>query len=251
MNRKLSFDETFFDKIDTKEKAYYLGFIFADGTHNKYHFKIKIRKKDREVVDRFKKAIRAEQIVYKYGKDVSFRICSKLICDQLDKVGCPANKSLILRYPKIDKYFNKDFIRGVFDGDGCFSKNGRWEIVGGSHQFLTEIKNILENECDITMKCAIRTKGRKNPLTTIYVDKAEYLIKIYHYLYDDTNDFLNRKQIKFHMALEKLENIVNQKKRMQELINLVRIDKKQGMLLKEIAQKHHISIDRAWAYSKY
>ena len=73
-------------------------------------------------------------------------VCNKHFKEQLITLGCVPRKSLILTFPSITIFKNKelvyDFIRGYVDGDGCltFSKNGRLNLsVLGTKEFLTGI----------------------------------------------------------------------------------------------------------------
>lgn len=245
---KLKFDEQYFSKIDTTDKAYYFGFICADGTHNKYQFKIKIRTKDRDVLDNFKKSIRSEHNIYEYGEDVTFRICSKLICEQLDALGCPSNKSLILQYPNIDKIYNKDFIRGVFDGDGCIS-GGIWSIVSGSEKFMYKIKNIIEEEVGITAHIhATKKNSRKNTIYCIYLSKLEDLALLYNYLYHEDCPCLLRKRDAILKRVEHYNDLLNIKAELDALEENIKNDKLLGLSIKEVAEKYKISLVKAGNY---
>lgn len=46
VSRKYKFDENFFENIDTEEKAYWLGFIYADGAVFKRTLSIRLSTKD-------------------------------------------------------------------------------------------------------------------------------------------------------------------------------------------------------------
>ena len=247
----LKFDKNYFSKIDSKEKAYYFGFICADGTHNKYQFKIKIRSKDREILDRFKSSIASDHNIYLYGEDVTFRICSRSLCNQLDLLGCPARKSLILKYPDIDVSFNRDFIRGVYDGDGWFVKD-QWGIVSGSKKFLNRIRQILNEEVGLNIKLYVAEKNknnRKNSLYSICVSDGPSLIKLYHYLYNNVDLYLNRKYIAFSEKVIKIMGII----RKREERALIKSDRKSGMTYAEIAKKYNITLKQAadTCYYKY
>ena len=83
--QKYKFQENFFEIIDTQEKAYWLGFLFADGNvykkRNSYYIKLSVC--DKEVVERFKQDISAEYpITVTYSNNrinplYSITICSK------------------------------------------------------------------------------------------------------------------------------------------------------------------------------
>lgn len=51
---------TFFENIDTPTKAYWLGFLVADGHIQKNNYKASLISKDKEVIEKFKKAIESE-----------------------------------------------------------------------------------------------------------------------------------------------------------------------------------------------
>src|SRR5580698_456208 len=241
----LKFDKNYFSKIDSKEKAYYFGFICADGTHDKYQFKIKIRAKDREILDKFKTSMAADHNIYLYGEDATFRICSKSLCDQLSLLGCPSRKSLILKYPNIDANFNRDFIRGVYDGDGWFIKD-QWGIVSGSRDFLNRIKQILNEEVGINIELHTHKKNennRKNTLYSICVSDGPRLIKLYHYLYDNSDLYLNRKHIAFSEKIVKIIEII----RKREWQALIKSDRNNGMTYSEIIKKYNITIGQAYS----
>lgn len=193
----LDFDTKYFDMIDSSEKAYWFGLICADGCHNKRQFKLKLCKKDISLLRKLKTCLKAKQRIYIYGNDALFRICSTGLCQQLDQLGCH-NKSLTIKYPKkLLSSLNRDFIRGVFDGDGCFASGKYFDIVGGSKHFMRKIATIIRNECGIDVKTYISCKNRKNPLYSIRVYKLNDLRKLYAYLYGATKLFLKRKEILF------------------------------------------------------
>ena len=49
-------DLDFFKKIDTEEKAYFLGIMFSDGSVSRHQFYLKL--KDEDVVVKFKKSVK-------------------------------------------------------------------------------------------------------------------------------------------------------------------------------------------------
>ena len=64
VSNKYVFDKTFFQEIDTEEKAYILGFIYADGNisniENDKHYRIRIllKKSDSNILEKIKTAIK-------------------------------------------------------------------------------------------------------------------------------------------------------------------------------------------------
>ena len=64
---KLALDIDYFKTIDTPEKAYWLGFICADGCIYKDGGKLTIMVKDREICEKFKAAIKSDHKISDRG----------------------------------------------------------------------------------------------------------------------------------------------------------------------------------------
>lgn len=165
---KYTVDKHYFEKIDSSEKAYWLGYIVADGciTYEKcetYRLDFTISEQDREHLIQFKNAINSnapieERVTYldATGKEYSgvrLRINNSHMCKSLMEIGIMPRKSGNEIFPTIDERFHKDFIRGVFDGDGCFSywfheKNGyQCQItIVGSYELMNDFAMLFQKK---------------------------------------------------------------------------------------------------------
>lgn len=128
------FNKHIFDTIDTEEKAYWLGFIFADGyigstplDPNKksvYNFEISLKLSDLEHLEKFKQFISFEKDVVCDNYRCRIMIANKHFWNILNGYGCIPRKSLTLQFPDKSIFKSSDlvrhFIRGYFDGDGVF-----------------------------------------------------------------------------------------------------------------------------------
>lgn len=148
-------DDSFFSTIDSKEKAYLLGWIGSDGHISNNGFVIEINSKDIEILNIIKKIISADTPITSRKTSTTnlsgFAINSKQISSDLCalfniKFG---KKSNTIQFPKIEeKYFNH-FIRGYFDGDGSVNsvnnkrKSIQSSIISNSNQMLIKIKEIV------------------------------------------------------------------------------------------------------------
>ena len=95
-------NKTYFSKIDTPEKAYWLGFLFADGcvNNNDHGVSIGIHPKDIELLIRLKKVLTLDnKLEYTNQPVVSLRFGNIQIHDDLISHGCVPRKSLILKPP--------------------------------------------------------------------------------------------------------------------------------------------------------
>ena len=135
------FDETIFDSIDTEEKAYWLGFIFADGyissspleenTYTQYEFECSLQKDDYEHLEKMKKFFKLRNNISIDDYRCRLQVSSKHLWNVLNNYGCTPRKSLTLKFPDENifkdtpKYSKKTllihFIRGYWDGDGCLT----------------------------------------------------------------------------------------------------------------------------------
>ena len=203
---KYTVDYHFFDVIDTEEKAYWLGFLYADGYIRKDGLELSLCKQDEIHLEKFKKSIKSnvsvKQKIVNGFPQARITICSKYISEKLHNLGCVRNKSLILTFPTEEIVPNnliKHFIRGYFDGDGCVSinieKRSYHTSFVGTQSFLTSILEILNKEIGTNVKC-MRPCGNAKQIA---IGGRVQLIKMFHYLYDDSTVYLDRKFEKFNL----------------------------------------------------
>lgn len=204
--------------IDTKEKAYFLGLMYADGNISKENA-CRISLADRQLIDDlyilFSFFNKGEFDFGKYGrgekKQYSLAKCSKKLQNDLISNGLVFNKSGIncenVQFPSLDKTLISHFIRGYFDGDGSIYINKdrpnlrRVEICSSSKKFLIQISNKLVelgiNEPILREILPTNTNKRKIPLYVLFWQKSEDILKIKEYLYKEDTISLKRKKEKF------------------------------------------------------
>lgn len=137
---RLRCDETVFDKIDTEEKAYWLGFLFADGNISScgHRLEINLGAKDYDHLEKFRHFLKYEhparlckqskKALSEYVSRLSLR--NKRIWTSLYNLGCVPNKSLIAKFPYITPELLPHLIRGYCDGDGSL---GVYIAKDGTH----------------------------------------------------------------------------------------------------------------------
>ena len=208
-------DVNYFEKIDSDEKAYWLGFIAADGyVTNKKGRKIlgiDLARKDEEHLKKIRMAIGYEGPLYyrevktnkiKNGlaRKVSLRISCQKIVEDLMKLGIIPKKSKVLKRPTIDKEYYRSWIRGVFDGDGHISKHKDGRISGGFFGTYDVIKFIVEN-----IPGTNTVSARKDGSGYYHSFGGKYRInEIFEYLYSDTKVYLERKKLIFDLNRRKV-----------------------------------------------
>lgn len=214
--RKYSQQDDYFSVIDTEEKAYWLGFIVADGyvSYNAeqstgyYRLGFQLKESDAGHLKKFIKAIGGTMQV-KYGKSTiksigkeyancTLRVYSKRMVEDLMALNVLPSKSTKEHMPPIEDELMRHFIRGLFDGDGCFSFSkskqtgsyyGCFSIVG-SLEVLSAAKEHLESK---GFKLKIRPQGAIYNLTSKSTKEA---VAIMEYLQEDATVYLERKRNK-------------------------------------------------------
>lgn len=194
------FNENFFTNIDTEEKAYWLGFIFADGSIHKNGNRINITLKESDLIhlEKFAKEINYKGKIANVinTKACSLTLYSKKMSSDLVKLGCMSDKSSKIVFPDTDivpLYLQNHFMRGYFDGDGCLtsSKRPTFSIVS-NYVFIEKFQELLINELNISKTKLYKHKGQ-NTYSLIY-GGVKMIKKIVQYLYKDSNIFLDRKK---------------------------------------------------------
>ncbi len=100
-----NFNKRFFEKIDTEEKAYYLGVGLSDGSIKEDGFAINMT--DRDVIDKFKEIVGYDGELYivppkkeHHKTKYEINLYSVEMQRDLAKYGIIPNKSLTLKFPK-------------------------------------------------------------------------------------------------------------------------------------------------------
>lgn len=188
-----------FEKIDTEEKAYWLGFLYADGSVGSKEDKIELglAEKDLHQIEKFKTFIGLDnKICYREStKSYRFSFRSQKCKQDLADKGCVPKKSLILKFPtekQVPKNLIRHFMRGYFDGDGWFTNTtecfqvgfiGTQDFISG---FLETVENINKNNKILKVH---REDGAKKYVFGAYNDVLNFLV----WIYKDSNVYLDRK----------------------------------------------------------
>lgn len=205
--RKTTVDETYFETIDTHNKAYWLGFIFADGYHNSVETAINLHSKDKLHLEKFRKDIKSEHNITTHDirNIASFRIFSKKIAKDLDNLNCFQAKTLTLLPPKnILNDFLPSFVRGYFDGDGFVSSidkcNGaRLSMHCAGPLFKEWLLEYLKSE----LKTVNITNPKHQNNRNICISNIADVLRFKELIYSTPGDFLERKFDRFEKIQEK------------------------------------------------
>mgnify|MGYP003301850677 CR=1 FL=1 len=214
------FNKGYFNNIDSELKAYFLGFIFADGwvVHNKqtatYEFGMELQSSDKYILESLNKELGGVHIIThsnptqrvicgvlsNIGHMDRLRIYSKEFVEDLMKCGIVPNKTYNYELPVFPMEYFFDFLRGYIDGDGCYSyvKNRLYmSLTCASENILRWIQFVL-NSYNISTN-VYKEKEYKYKLSCTNYDSMSKLINfMYH---DNCTLYLTRKYNKIKPLL--------------------------------------------------
>lgn len=204
--RKFKVNNDYFEKIDTKDKAYFLGLLIADGNNEVVGFRLQLKESDKHILETFKEKINyTGNLLFVKSKNIKhsnsylLRINSKKLSKDLSKLSCIPAKSHHTYFPDIPEKFHSHFIRGVFDGDGCIHISGGQKCftIMGNILLVEKIQEILIKKCNLK-KNSIRVSHKcKNNIVEFRYGGNKTCLKIFNYLYENATVFLKRKFEKF------------------------------------------------------
>jgi hypothetical protein len=212
-------DEGFFSR-DTEAAFYIAGFIAADGCIKKDSsvLDITLAKKDEKHLGLIKDILNATNPLY-YGINKNSRanpnwndtervglvITSKQLCKDLLRFGVTERKTHTLQFPDWIKNhpLKHHFIRGYFDGDGCFSislKNDGSRTVEqvhlclrGTNNFLSTISEILKSEIPYLTNKNSKKITLNSGIHTLQYGGNRLIEKIFNFMYADATIYMDRK----------------------------------------------------------
>lgn len=224
MYRKYKIKDDFFDCIDTKEKAYFLGLLYADGYNNEKSgsIKLSLKEDDKQILETLNKLIFENKPLQfnkskneKWSNIVTLQIVNRKISNKLVELGCMQAKSFKIKFPQfLPENLISHFIRGYFDGDGHISKNikKRYLSIVSTGEFNIYIKELLLTKLQVTSRLIFRNP--KNRITqTLVVSGDRQIKKVLDYIYKDATIYLDRKYQIYKNLINILDNRDNKPKR--------------------------------------
>ena len=200
-------------KTQTPNMAYWIGILASDGSvnRNENQIYIELQKSDRELLEKLNLDINNEREVKDYETCKGYAnsklyFYSKTIKEDLKSYHIIPNKTYDSEYTfpeKLRKEYIFDYIRGLFDGDGCIKLTNTtitWQIDVGRKEIAEKIVDLFKEKNIIL---SIAELPKKNvTIYRVYGYTKEKCEKIYNLLYNtSSNLYMNRKKDKFRKLL--------------------------------------------------
>ena len=211
-NQKYSVNEDYFKLIDCEEKAYWLGFMYADGyiieKNSSLYAGISI--KDKEHIEKFKFSIESNNPIKNAStpNNYTINISNKNFCQNLINQGCVPRKTFLIKFPNLRDDLKRHFIRGFFDGDGSITSSDKTlqiTICCASDYFISDLVNQLYS--NIELKRINKIYKRKDGLSLYLNSSGDDITLIGKYFYDNSNIYLDRKKEIFDNVKENLKEL--------------------------------------------
>jgi intein-encoded DNA endonuclease-like protein len=206
-SRKYIHNENYFETIDTEHKAYWLGFMYADGyITNTNSFGMSLSVKDKNHIEKFKTDIEATNPIKTYETTVGYTIGNQYVrllmksektVQDLINHGCVKHKTNILTAPKnVPKHLVHHFIRGYFDGDGCLAYTATTDTyhvkILGTDELLDYIKSYIESN-NIAIVNHYYKRKPNQIVSSLEVGGNLQALDFMNHLYKDATICLDRK----------------------------------------------------------
>lgn len=226
--------ESYFKEINSPEKAYILGFMYADGynwTGGKNRMvTISLQEDDVDILEKIQSLLKEKSTIYNIKPNClnckpqkRLQINSKSFSEDLKKLGCHQNKSKTLLFPSgdmVNSKFISHFIRGYFDGDGSVWEGKRKKMVvkdkkygsrerivhnvkfniTGTTSIIEGIQNILVNNKICKRNKLNTSKSTDNCIQLEYSGRKQ-MKRFYEFIYKDATIYMNRKKQKFESII--------------------------------------------------
>ncbi len=221
-HRKYKINESFFDEIDTEEKAYFLGFLYADGCNyvDTNHFCIQLHVQDKEILEKFAKIIYIDNPLSfisindrrfesrDRGIMCSIAVNSKHMSRKLEKHGCMQRKTFILKWPDwMPNKLVRHFIRGYFDGDGTIYnviENSAGCQIISTEQLLQGIYNNC-HKFNIKMGIDKCSNDKDKNTYRIRFSGNRNINRFMNFIYYGATIYLNRKHNRYLQFIDKMK----------------------------------------------
>lgn len=208
-NRLLN--EDYFSIINTPNKAYFLGLLFADGSvtldsKRSPRIRLELIEEDQNILQKFRDELNSDS-AFRYDKRANrengtytFGVRNLKLATDLAKYNILPNKTYNVTELIIPDNYKIDYLRGLIDGDGSiyFSQN-LWHInfCGHSENIVSQVANLgcqLLNISKHKITCSDNVYR--------YTWHGQDAIKLADLLYTNAETAITRKRLKATVAQE-------------------------------------------------
>lgn len=219
---KYFYNKDYFKTIDSANKAYWLGFLYADGCITRTYKNEKLKNmsleitlcnEDKQHLEKFRDCLESNLVIHDkivHGKEKDYKSNRLIVsctgmCRDLINLGCTPQKTYDIKFPtyEIVPYeYMRDFIRGFFDGDGCICTtimSGKPHIelvITGMSGMLRSIADFLISEEILRVEPKLH-KDDRSKAYSMYMYGEDAVKDILDYLYKDSEIYLDRKFNKY------------------------------------------------------
>lgn len=214
-------DENFFDNIDTEEKAYFLGFLYADGGRSGNAVYLSLKEDDKHILDTFNNLLKTNKPLGHYVNNMNYKyyrlaIQNKKLVSSLETLGIVKSKTFKINFPTwLKDYLIKHFIRGYFDGDGCITitktRNKALVSFTSNEMFIEQLKPIIESKVNINSLISLvyGVKKADPRIKRLVISGNKQIITFLKWLYEDSSIYLYRK---YNKTQQLINNPISSKK---------------------------------------
>ena len=206
--RRYSFNENYFEKIDSWEKAYWLGWIWSDGSINltSRTLRFNLQKRDSRILEALRDSLESNYpLTTKKNNEFEytcFSVGSPKMIDDLMHLNVKPNKTICQNIPNINEEFMDGFLLGIFDGDGSVYKAGRGYTrisFSGTKACMIFIRNFLMRKLNISIP-EVREVIHTCLFARLDIQAQKDVKLVYEFLYKRAEIMLKRKESIFREA---------------------------------------------------
>lgn len=222
-NRWYEANYSYLDELDCANKFWFLGYFYADGYVSMTTNKISIDSIDKEILEKcrilfdsnrplqFIKVKDRKSDNYNRYNAWSFRLENANLHQKIIDYGCDNYKSYNAKMPwelfQGKEQYIRDFVRGLYDGDGGINYKYDKDYRGvakicGTPQLIQELTDFLEKE----LECKFFIN--KGKITTWYFETTG-MLNTYKFLkwiyYDNVEIYMDRKYQKSIQTIQAIE----------------------------------------------
>ena len=202
-------NHSYFDNIDSLQKAWLLGFLAADGsiTPDRNSIKLGLSSVDREILEKIQKELDIERNIADKETNQGFQVSTLAWSSEnhkkkLAQFSIVPNKTYKgMKLPAFEQQYQLAFFLGYFDGDGCFKNDGKYcriEICSYDPNILQDFTQLIDTVFHIPREVYKEPKKQHYYTITYSTQQAELILNSLYKLMNQHGCFyLQRKYIKY------------------------------------------------------